>query len=214
MPVRRSRRDEARRLVAADDALAVDDGTACRGYSMALHRRRWQLHVHSSSAVIAACGALAVDGADVCRSCSCGSSSPLSRALCSRLVGGNCWRCQPAARYVVRIDSLCCKPCSRCRWRWRLKRLPVRLFVVAVVCFVFSTRRRRLLAMPVRRWIRDKNQQLVVAHGARAVDGAGVCESYSGGSSSSPLAALCTLRVGGDGWHCQPAARCVRGLGS
>ena len=109
---------------------------------------------------------------------------------------------------------MCCKPCSRCRWRWRLKRLLVRLFVVAVVCFVFSTRRRRLLAMPVRRWIRDKNQQLVVAHGARAVDGAGVCESYSGGSSSSPLAALCTLRVGGDGWHCQPAARCVQGLGS
>ena len=36
MPVRRSRRDEARRLVAADDALAVDDGSVCRGYSMGL----------------------------------------------------------------------------------------------------------------------------------------------------------------------------------
>ena len=32
-----------------------------------------------------------------------------------------------------------------------VKRLLVRLFVVAIVCFVFSTRRRRLLAMPVRR---------------------------------------------------------------
>ena len=93
---------------------------------------------HAVRQLIAACGALAVDGADVCRSCSCGSSSPLSTALCSRLVGGDCWRCQPAARCVMGISSLCCKPCSRCRWRWRLKRLPVRLFVVAVVCFVFS----------------------------------------------------------------------------
>ena len=82
MPVRRSRRYEARRLVAADDALAVDDEGVCRVYSMSLHRRRWQLHVHSSSAMIAALPtsrslrdetrqldatgcALAVDGDDV-----------------------------------------------------------------------------------------------------------------------------------------------------
>ena len=86
----------------------------------------------------------------------------------------------------------------------------MRLFVVAVVCVVFSTRRRRLLAMPGHRWIHDEAPQLVVAGGALAVDGAGACRSYSCGSLSSPLAALCTRRVGGDDWHCQPAARCVR----
>ena len=80
---------------------------------------------------------------------------------------------------------------ARCRWQWRLGRLLARLFIIVAVCFGFSTRRRRLLAMPVRRWIRDKAQQLVVAGGALAVNGAGVGRSYSCGSSSSPLAALC-----------------------
>ena len=135
----------------------------------------------------------------------CGSSSSPEFALCSQLVGGDCWRCRYAAGYVTKINSsllhtvlelsmaqasakatqvalhrprwqlyvhyasaamagiaslplvACgdsaarsCKPCSCCQWRWRLRRLLVRPFVVAVVCFVSSTRRRRLLEMPVR----------------------------------------------------------------
>ena len=51
------------------------------------------------------------------------------------------------------------------------------------VCFVFSTRRRRWLAMPVRRWvrhsIRDEARQLVAADDTLAVDDRSVCGSYS-----------------------------------
>ena len=178
---------------ALDRALAVDGGCVGRICSCGPSSSPRNALFPTHRRLVAAGGALAVDGAGACRSYSCGSSSPLSTALCSRLVGGDCWRRQPAARCVMRIDSLCCEPRSRCRWRWRLKRLLVRLFVVAGVCFVFSTRRRRLLAMPARRWIRDEAQQLVVAGGSLAVDGAGVCRSYSCGSSSS--AVLCTRLV-------------------
>ena len=52
-PIRRSRRDETRRLVAAGGTLAVDEGSVCRGYPMARHCRRWQLYVHDSSAALA-----------------------------------------------------------------------------------------------------------------------------------------------------------------
>ena len=160
------------------------DGAVLRAvFSLIAGDARSRSSRHAARQLIAAGGALAVDGAGVCRSYSCGSSSPLSTALCSRLVGGNCWRRQPAARCVMKIDSLCCEPRSRCRWRWRLKRLLVRLFIIVAVCFVFSTRRRRWLAMPVRRWvrhsIRDEARQLVAADDTLAVDDRSVCGSYS-----------------------------------
>ena len=92
---------------------------------------------------------------------------------------GDCWHCPPAARCVKDSTAWSCKPCSCCHWRWRLKRLLVQLFVVAVVCSVLSTRRRRLLELPVRHSIRDEARQLVAADDALAVDDGSVCRGYS-----------------------------------
>ena len=53
----------------------------------------------------AASHALTVDGGGVCRGCLCGSSSSPWCALCSQLVGGDCWQCRYAAGYVTRLNS-------------------------------------------------------------------------------------------------------------
>ena len=73
-----------------------------------------------------------------------GSSSSPWAALCSRLVGGDCWRCQPAAYCVLRPDSLVLQAVPLAvDSGWRLETLLAWLFVVAAVCFVLSTRRLR-----------------------------------------------------------------------
>ena len=83
---------------ALDRALAVDGGCVGRICSCGPSSSPRNALFPTHRRLVAAGGALAVDGAGACRSCSCGSSSPLSAALCSRLVGGDCYRCQPAAR--------------------------------------------------------------------------------------------------------------------
>ena len=77
------------------------------------------------------------------------SSSPLA-ALCSRLVGGDCWRCQPAAYCVLRPDSLVLQAVPLAvDSGWRLETLLAWLFVVAAVLLcALNSSAARWLAMP------------------------------------------------------------------
>ena len=60
------------------------------------------------------------------------------------------------------LTAHCCMRCSRGRWRGRLQKLLVWLFIAAVESLVFTTRRRQLLALPACRSLRGENRQLVL----------------------------------------------------